>query len=201
MKTQPGIRAGAFTLKKANEARIGEARAAYYPQLNASMVNTRVSAPSSAALAASPVPAPGGSPLALRGRQPEGTIPGVYDLYTGSVGLSQVLYDFGRTSTQVKINALTVESRRTTWLQRRIPWPSTSSRPIITPFKPSATWTRLPGRPPVQLQEHLDQARVLLEIGTKTKFDVTQAEVNVSNARLTLIQAENQVRLTRLTLD
>lgn len=52
-----------------------------------------------------------------------------------------------------------------------------------------------------QLQDHLDQARSLFQIGTKTRFDVTQAEVNLSNAQLTLIQAENQVSLTRLTLN
>ena len=37
-------------------------------------------------------------------------------------------------------------------------------------------------------------------MGKNTRFDITQAEVNLSNAQLTLIQAENQVNLTRLTL-
>ncbi len=110
-----------------------------------------------------------------------------------------MVYDFGRTSSQVKINTLTAQSSRhdLTTLENTVALnvkqayynALQAERNLVTARKAVA-----------QLQEHLDQARTLFEVGTKTKFDVTQAEVNLSNARLTLIQAENQVRLTRLTL-
>jgi len=197
LKTQPSVMAGAYMVK-VNEARIGEARSAYYPQANASMVYTRVSAPSSAALAAIAAAAPGTNPLPLSGGAASG-IPGVYDLYTPSVSFSQMIYDFGRTSGQVKINSLTAQSSRDDL--------ATTQNTVAFNVK-QAYYNALQAERDLdtakqaveQLQEHLDQARSFLEIGTKTKFDVTQAEVNLSNARLTLIQAENQVSLTRLSL-
>jgi outer membrane protein len=52
-----------------------------------------------------------------------------------------------------------------------------------------------------QFQLHLRQARGFYEAGTKPKFDVTKAEVDLSNAELNLIKAENQLRLSRVTLN
>ena len=52
-----------------------------------------------------------------------------------------------------------------------------------------------------QFQQHLDQARAFFEVGTKPKFDVTKAEVDLSNAKLNLIKAENAFRLARVALN
>ena len=52
-----------------------------------------------------------------------------------------------------------------------------------------------------QFQQHLDQARAFFEVGTKPKFDVTKAEVDLSNAKLNLIRAENAFRLARVALN
>ena len=52
-----------------------------------------------------------------------------------------------------------------------------------------------------QFQQHLEQARAFFEIGTKPKFDVTKAEVDLSNARLNLLRAENAFRLAQVALN
>jgi outer membrane protein TolC len=52
-----------------------------------------------------------------------------------------------------------------------------------------------------QFQQHLNQARAFFEVGTKPKFDVTKAEVDLSNAKLGLIRAENAYRLARVALN
>ncbi len=52
-----------------------------------------------------------------------------------------------------------------------------------------------------QFQQHLDQAKGFYEVGTKPKFDVTKAEVDLSNAKLNLIKAENALRLAVVTLN
>ena len=52
-----------------------------------------------------------------------------------------------------------------------------------------------------QYQKHLDQARGFFQVGVKPRFDVTKAEVDLSNAHLSLIRAENQVRLSIVTLN
>jgi outer membrane protein TolC len=51
-----------------------------------------------------------------------------------------------------------------------------------------------------QFQQHLDQANAFFRIGTKPKFDVTKAEVDLGNARLNVLKAENAVRAARITL-
>ncbi len=197
LKTQPSVMAAASTAK-ANEARVGQARSAYFPQLSASMVYTRVSAPTSAALAS--LAAPPGVSVSSLANGTATAFPGTYDLYTPSVTLSQTLYDFGRTPSQVKINALTAQSSHADL--------ATAQNSVAFNVK-QAYYNALQAEHNLetakqtakQFREHLGQARGFLQIGTKTRFDVTQAEVNLSNAELTLIQAENQVGLTRLNLN
>lgn len=48
---------------------------------------------------------------------------------------------------------------------------------------------------------NLRSAKGFFEVGTRPKFDVTRAEVDLANAQLTLIQARNAVRLARVALN
>lgn len=52
-----------------------------------------------------------------------------------------------------------------------------------------------------QFRKHVEYAKALFEAGSKPKFDVTKAEVDLSNADVNLIKAENGVRLSRATLN
>ena len=52
-----------------------------------------------------------------------------------------------------------------------------------------------------QFEQHLQQAKGFYEAGTKPKFDVTKAEVDLSNAKLNLIKAENALRISKVVLD
>ena len=52
-----------------------------------------------------------------------------------------------------------------------------------------------------QFQHHLEQAKAFFEVGTKPKFDVTKADVDLSNAKLNLLKAENAFRLGQVTLN
>jgi outer membrane protein TolC len=52
-----------------------------------------------------------------------------------------------------------------------------------------------------QFQSHLEQAQAFFTAGKVARFDVTKAEVDLSNARLALIRAENNVRLARVNLN
>jgi outer membrane protein TolC len=52
-----------------------------------------------------------------------------------------------------------------------------------------------------QFELHLEQAKGFYEVGTKPKFDVTKAEVDLSNARLNLIRAENSLRIAIVNLN
>ena len=53
----------------------------------------------------------------------------------------------------------------------------------------------------VRAELNLRSAKGFFEVGTRPKFDVTRAEVDLANAQLTLIQARNAVRLARVALN
>ncbi|MCC6347739.1 MAG: TolC family protein, partial [Nitrospirales bacterium] len=51
-----------------------------------------------------------------------------------------------------------------------------------------------------QFRQHLEQAKGFFDVGLKPRFDVTKAEVDLSNARLSLIRAENGLQLAWVSL-
>jgi outer membrane protein len=178
LKNQPSILAGRSTVR-ASEATIGQAQANYYPQLTASGSYSKIS------------PATSGTGTGIAGK---------YDQYSSSVGLSQTIFDFGKTPTQVRINSLNTESSRFDL--------DNTLNTVVFNVKQAfynvlqAQRNRDVARESVkQFQQHLDQAQGFYSVGTKSKIDVTKAEVDLSNARLNLIKAENQVRLSRVTLN
>lgn len=49
--------------------------------------------------------------------------------------------------------------------------------------------------------DHLKQAQAFFDVGVKPKYDVTQADVQVNNAKVQLIQAEDAVTAARINLN
>ncbi len=52
-----------------------------------------------------------------------------------------------------------------------------------------------------QTEDHLRQAQAFFRAGSRPRFDVTRAEVDVNNARLNLINAKNNVRVRTIALN
>ena len=188
LKNQPTITAGRYAVR-ASEARIGEALSPYYPQLTGSASYSRVSSASSSSSASRSSSAAAAASAA----------PGSIDVYTASAGVNQLIYDFGKTSTQVGINKLNSESARFDL--------TNTQETVVLNVKQAyynvlqALRNRVVVRQSLnQFQQHLEQAKGFYEVGTKAKFDVTKAEVDLSNAQVNLINAENQVRQTYVTL-
>jgi outer membrane protein TolC len=109
------------------------------------------------------------------------------------------LFDFGKTSTQVKIQNLNVNASRADY--------DDVMTMVVLNVK-NAYYNLLQNQRNLvvaidtmqQFQQHLDQANAFFRIGTKPKFDVTKAEVDFGNARLNVLKAENAVRAARITL-
>jgi outer membrane protein len=178
LKNQPSILAGQSTVR-ASEATIGQAQANYYPQLTASGSYSKIS----------PVSSGTGTGAA-----------GKYDQYSSSVGLSQTIFDFGKTPTQVRINSLNTESSRFD-LDNTLNTVVFNVKQAFYNVLQAQRNRDVAGESVKQFQQHLDQAQGFYSVGTKSKIDVTKAEVDLSNARLNLIKAENQARLSRVTLN
>jgi TolC family type I secretion outer membrane protein len=174
LRRSPAIAAAESTLNAAG-ARVGQARSAYYPQVGLSGAYT----------AFSPYTDPGNN---------------AQDLYQGTASLNQIIYDFGRTPSQVRIQRFNQDASRS---DRR----NTVSQ-VVYGIKQAyyallqAEKNRDVAVETVKLtQDQLDQARGFFDAGVKSKYDVTSAEVNLSNAKLALIRAENTVKVSRVTLN
>ena len=176
-----------------NESLVYEAKANYYPQISWTGGYSRIS----------PV-----SGRSFTGTQGGGTISAgslttstaAFDQWTSSFTLSQNIYDFGRTSTQVQIQKLSYDSAKFTL--------ENVSEQVIQTVKQTfysavqAKYNRLVVEDTVkQTQQHLEQAKGFYEVGTKPKFDVIKAEVDVSTAKLNLIQAENALKIAFVNLN
>ena len=174
----PSIQAARGTVA-ASQSRIGQAQANYWPQVNLAGGYTRgyVGAPTAA-------------------------VPkfGAYDSYTSGLSASQNVYDFGRTSSQVGIQKFTTESAKSDL--------TNVIEQIVLGLKQAyfgllqAQRNRVVAEETVkQFHQHLEQAQGFYDVGTKSKFDVTKAEVDLSNAKLNLIRTSNAVRVSKVTLD
>ena len=181
LKKHPGIRAAANTLK-AGESRVGQAKSGYYPQVSGTASYSRT------------------DPTSTTSGRLSTTAGSAYDSYGSSVALSQNLFDFGKTSTQVKIQTLNLDASRSDF--------DTTNAQVVFGVKQAyyglllTKRTRDVAREVVgQYEQHLVQAKGFFEVGLKPKFDVTKAEVDLSNAKLNLLKADNALRLAQVTLN
>ncbi|MCX5849672.1 MAG: TolC family protein [Deltaproteobacteria bacterium] len=175
LEKHPSLRASVGAIK-ASESKVGQARANYYPQLNLSTSYQRIGPTS-----------------------PPGSTLDSYDKYSTDVNVGMTLFDFGKTSTQVKIQNLNVNASQADY--------DDVMTMVVLNVK-NAYYNLLQNQRNLvvavdtmqQFQQHLDQANAFFRIGTKPKFDVTKAEVDFGNARLNVLKAENAVRSAKITL-
>lgn len=177
-QNQPAI-LGARGNVRASQSRVGQARAPYYPQINGSAGYDRLS--------------------------PEGTFYGTTDdtaynrLATGIRG-DQMLYDFGKTTTQVEIQKTNLEAARSDLN-------ATDDRAVFNAKLAYYNMLKIGRDKEVaaetvkQFEQHLVQAKGFFDAGVKPKYDVTKAEVDLSSARLVQIQVNNNLRLARVVLN
>ena len=165
----------------ASQSRVGQAKSNYYPQIDASANAARTSV----------------GPRRSLGFETGSTI---YNSYSTGVALTQNIYDFGKTSSQVDIQKYNLESSRSDL--------ETTTEQVLFNVREAyygvlqAKRNRDVAEETVkQFEQHLGQARGFYEVGTKPKYDVTKAEVDLSNAKLSLIKAENALKVSKVTLN
>jgi len=180
LRKNPAIVAARNTVN-VNESRVGQARAGYLPVIDWTSSASRTSA----------------GPRQTFGLR---TGSALYNSYSTGFTLNQNIYDFGKTSTQVEIQRLNLDSSRSDL--------ENVSEQVILNVKQAyfgvlqARRNRIVSEEAVrQFQLHLEQAKGFYEAGTKPKFDVTKAEVDLSNAKLNLIKADNALRIAIVSLN
>jgi outer membrane protein TolC len=158
----------------AADARIGQAQSAYYPQVSLSGGYSKYSVYTDRTNAAN-------------------------DLYQGNANLNQLLFDFGKTPSQVRIQRLNEDAARSdqrNTVSQVVYGVKQAYYSLLQAEKNSAVAAET-----VKLtQDQLDQAKGFFDAGVKSRYDVTSAEVNLSNAKFAQIRADNAVQIARVTL-
>lgn len=175
LKKQPNIIAAAYTVM-ANQSKVGEAKANYYPQIDWTSGYSRLSPVSDIAASRS------------------------FDQYSSNVTLRQNIFDFGKTASQVQIQSLNLNSSRSDFenVSGQAILNVKQAYYGILKAKRDRDVAEEAG---TQFQQHLEQAKGFYEAGIKPKIDMTKAEVDVSNSKLNLIKAENALRIAFATLN
>ncbi len=118
-----------------------------------------------------------------------------FNYYTlGQITLQQMLYDFGVTQNQATIKRLDYEAYKTTLagtINEVIYQTKDAYYNLLYAFESKKVAQDTVDK----FEMFYNQAKAFYEIGMNPKVDVTIAEVNLSNAKLQLIQADNAVNL------
>jgi outer membrane protein TolC len=134
-----------------------------------------------------------------------GTVPvqstrGFEDTFLGQVALSQLLFDFGKTVASVdSARKLAEVSRYDIELQRQLVTLAVKEAYINTLFAQRLILVQRQALERAGL--NLKSVKGFFDVGTRPKSDVVRAEVDVANARVDLIRAENAERVARVALN
>ncbi len=118
----------------------------------------------------------------------------------GQIGASQMLYDFGVTQNQVTIRKLDNQGYKIT-LTGTVNDVVCEVKKAYYNLQYAIEAKKVAEDMVVKYAAFYDQAKAFYKVGTKPKVDVTIAEVNLSSAKLTLIQAENAVDIAMAKLN
>src|SRR5207247_447528 len=186
LSNHPSLRVASGT-QAINEALVGQAQAGFYPQVQGTISKTLRTTNSTSAFSGAGV-----------GRvTPNGITTGFNQ---SSVTLNQLLYDFGTIKSQVetaRFNLQAANSDAETTVQlvvvnvQQAYFGLQQTQRLVTVNEEAIT----------QFQKHLDLAKGRFKAGIAPKIDVTTAEVDLSNAQLSLITAKNNALVARVTLN
>ncbi|MBU3943211.1 MAG: TolC family protein [Proteobacteria bacterium] len=177
-QNQPAILAAKGNVN-ASQSRIGQAKSFYYPQINGSTSYDRLS--------------PGGT---MYGTSDDSA----YNQLAVAMNGSQLLFDFGKTKTQVEIQKTSFEAARSD-LNAADDRSVFNAKLAYYDILKIARNKKVAIETVKQFEQHLAQAKGFFEAGVKPKYDVTKAEVDLSHAKLLQIQVENTLRLARVVLN
>jgi TolC family type I secretion outer membrane protein len=176
LKSQPTIRAAQENVR-AGQGRETQAASPYFPQITASTGYSESHAPLGGAFGASTTKS-----------------------YTTSLSMNQTLYDFGKTGNAY--DAARFSTQSTERDAERV------SQEVVLNVKQSyyallaaKKLVEVAQKTVEQTESHLKQAEAFFRSGSKPRYDVTRAEVEVNNANLGLINAKNGVRIRTIALN
>jgi outer membrane protein TolC len=184
LKNHPSVIA-AFGSVSAGISKMEQARAGYYPELGATSGYAKKSPVTQTTQTAARTTVASNNST---------------DEYHATLSLKQTIYDFGKISGQVEVQRFGLDASRSDL---------ENARALIVFGVRQAYYTLLQATRNLatvneaikQAETHLAQAKGFFEAGSKPKFDVTKALVDVSNAKLNQLKAVSAMKTARINLN
>ncbi len=118
---------------------------------------------------------------------------------TTSLSVSQILYDFGRTGNAR--DAARSSLRSAEFDEQRVMQDTVLNvKQSFFALLAAQKLALVSQKTIEQAESHLKQAEAFFQSGSKPRFEVTRAEVEVNNAKLSMINAKNTARLRTISL-
>jgi len=174
LQNNPAI-AASYSTQEAQKSQLKQSKSNYLPQVNANAAYTRSNSNSST------------------GNN------GTNNNYSASVNASQLIYDFGQTSSNVGIQEKAYQTsvqntnallNDTIYSLKVAYYAVLSAQESEDVYKQSVE----------QYTEQLKRAKAFYSVGTYPKIDVTSAQVNLNDAKLNLLTAQNSVKTKKQEL-
>lgn len=175
LKHHPYLAASAGALRAA-ESRIGQARSGFFPQITFQSNFSRI-----------------GPSLLSQPSAP-------YNYYSNALSVNQTFFDFGKTWTSVDIASLNKASIEADY-RDAVASVVLGVRLAYYAFLKARMSQQVALETVDKFHQHYDIAKTFFETGKSSKIDVTSAEVNLSNARIQLLSAQNTFNVARASLN
>ena len=187
---QPTARQAAAQTDAAR-ARVMQARAPLLPQVTGTAAYTRQTG--------NFAPRPGSVPSSVSGSSASNSLT-TYNYFNFGVTATQLLYDFGQTTGKWRAAQATAESTAQTERAARLQVVLTARTAFFSARAQKALMKV--AREQLENQErHLGQVEGFVKVGTKPEIDLAQARADRANARVALINAENNFDLAKAQLN
>lgn len=158
----------------ASDARLREARASFLPQLT-------------------------GSSAYRRAKDTRGVSTESSDSYSAGLSLGQDLFSFGRNEAALR-GARAQREASEEQLRSAILSAAYSARIACFDLIRAQDLLAVAVENVREFDAHLDQVRSMAELGTRIRYDITKAEVDLGNARISALTASNTLALARAAL-
>jgi len=116
------------------------------------------------------------------------------DSFSGSLNLSYTLYDFGRTTADIRRAVAQLEAAEQTLRETKCAVVY-DIRKAFFELRRAVELDAVAKLAVNQYQEHYDQVKYKHDIGSGTQYDVTKAEVDLSQSKLSSITTEHNVEM------
>ena len=122
------------------------------------------------------------------------------DVLHVSAKLSQLIYDFGKTTGTINVGKSNLKAADAR-LQRQVQDIIFQVKEAYYSVLEKRRLIDVAGESVKSFQQHLDRAKVYHKVGVRTKIDVINAEVELSNTKMSLLRAEYSLKTARVALE